>query len=386
MRFWTKSPKGRRIAAVVVTLVVVVSLVAAFRDSIWLFIKPDPALTRILVLDDYDSNFRHPPFQDTVFSFTPRGRPIRKVGDLNICETIGGGRSLSVSRDGRFFVVCESVGKHLIAYDTQSGKRLWSQDGEYTAATVAPDGMTYAVISAGTIYGDQTVVVDQRGQIVKQTKVGGFDLAVDLEEKVLWLVGANIKQCDLDFNVLRELDPIPWCASSVDLNPDGTVWVAEREHSQVSQSTNRLFKISRGGVIKKTVDLGFSPFCLRVDRSDGSFWVTGAAFAMPATARLLEAIEKRTGRLPIGKTIRGFLTQSRVLLRTHKYDSEGKLLQTIKDGGHTIEIDPADGSVWLAGRKRITHYSHAGARLSRVRGTSGWQEYIAIVPPDSKNH
>jgi hypothetical protein len=385
MRFWPKSPKGRRTAALVLTLVLAVGLLAAFWDPICLFIRPDPSLSKILVLDDYDPDFRNPPFEDVVLSFTPRGRAIRKVKDLNICETVGGGRSLSVAPDGRFFVVCENVGKHLIAYDTQSGKQLWIQGGEYTAATIAPDGMTYAVISAGTIYGDQTVLIDRRGQIVKQAKVGGFDLAVDPYEKVVWLVGANIKQCDLELNVLHELDPIPWCASSVDVNPDGTIWLAEREHSQVSQSTNRLFKISRGGVIKKTIDLGFSPFCLRVDRSDGNFWVTGAAFPMPATARLLEAIEKRTGRLPIGKRIRDFLTRERVSLRTHNYDAEGKLLQTIKDGGHTIEIDPADGSVWLAGRGRISHYSRTGARLCRLRKTSGSQEYIAIVTVDLKN-
>jgi outer membrane protein assembly factor BamB len=56
-----------------------------------------------------------------------------------------------VSHDGRFFVVCEIVGKHLTAYETQTGKQLWSVDGEFTAATVAQDGRVYAIVSAGTI-------------------------------------------------------------------------------------------------------------------------------------------------------------------------------------------------------------------------------------------
>src|SRR5439155_17367820 len=167
-----------------------------------------------------------------------------------------------------------------------------------------------------------------------QSTNSGFDIVLDAERDVLWLVGKTIKKCDLELTVLREInDLIRWCAVSVDLNPDGSIWVAEREHPDVKQSSNRILKISPGGTVLKTVNLSWSPLCLRVDRSDGSVWVTGMTSRKPPSARVLEAVEKWTGRLPLGKSVRDFLTRGRVWSRTHKYDSEGRLQHEIKRGG-----------------------------------------------------
>jgi len=51
--------------------------------------------------------------------------------------------------------------------------------------------------------------------------------------------------------------------------------VAEREHPDVAQSTNRVIKISATGQILKSIYLPWSPCCLRIDHRDGSLWVTG---------------------------------------------------------------------------------------------------------------
>lgn len=340
----------------------------------------------VLVLEDSDSDFRTPPFEDAVLMFGSDGKTLRKVSDLNICQTVGGCRSLSMAMDGRFLTVCENVGNQVTAYQLNTGERLWSLKGksvsasEFTSATPSPDGVVYALASDGTIYGSQTLAIDQTGRVIRQTPVGGFDLALDAERRVLWLVGKNVKKCDLELNVLLEMNQIGWCAVSVDLDGDGSIWVAEREHPNVAQSTNRILKISSTGQVLKAVGLAFSPSCLRVDRSDGSVWVTGGAARETAMKRFLDSIEKRTGKLPTGKLVRDFLRRPRVWSKTHKYDQNGVLQSEISCGGFSLDIDQTDGSVWIGGSEQVYRYSRQGTILGRSGGASSNQKYIVVVP------
>jgi DNA-binding beta-propeller fold protein YncE len=279
-----------------------------------------------------------------------------------------------------FFVVCENVGNRLTAYDTRTGRLLWKVDGEFTAATVSEDGKVYAILSSGTIYGARTVVIDHAGRMMKSSDTAGFDMALDARRQVLWEVGKTIKKCDLELNVLREIHPIKWCAVSVDINPDGSIWVAERDHPDVTQSSNRLHKISSDGQVLKTIGLTLDPACLRIDPSDGSIWVTGYGYSKPVTGRILDAIERRTGPLPLGKKLPDYLRRTRYWPMTCKFDQDGKPLVKLSKGGHSIEIQSSDGSVWLAGKDRIHHYSREGRKLARFGGVSSDQKYIVIIP------
>jgi hypothetical protein len=338
----------------------------------------------VLVLEDSDSDFRMPPFEDKVILFESNGKAADKITGLNIAETVGGCRSLSIAPDGSFFTVCENVGNQLSAYQLNTGERLWTLKGEFTSAIVSPEGLVYALTSGdsipGTIYGKEMLVIDQRGQIVRQGLVGGFDVALDAERKVLWLVGKNIKKCDLELKVLFEINSIGWCAVSVDLERDGSIWVAERQHPDVAQSTNRIFKISHAGSVLNSVGLPFSPVCLRVDRSDDSVWVTGGEAEKSPTSRALGSIEKRTGRLAIGKSLREFAMRPHVWSGTHRYDSNGVLQRKIDRGGFSLDIEQTDGSVWIGGRERVYHYSRQGKILGRSRGGSSDQKYVVVVP------
>jgi DNA-binding beta-propeller fold protein YncE len=341
---------------------------------------PHKHTSTVLVLEDCDDDFKTPPFEDAVIAFGPNGKSSRLITDLNTCQTIGGSRCLSVSPDGRFFVVCEIVGKHLKAYETQTGKPLWSVDGEFTAATVARDGRVFAVISDGKIYGEKTVVIDQTGHITKTAGTAGFDMALDEKREVLWLIGKTIKKCDLALNVFWEIKPIGWCASSVDVNSDGSVWVAERDHPNVSSSTNRLLRVDLNGQITKTLNLAWSPGCVRVDHSDESFWVTGFDVTKSASWRALDSIERKTGHLPIGKKARDFLTKYHVSPETDKFDKNGSVVRRISEAGHTLEIDPSDQSMWLAAQNKLFHYSRDGKKIGVLGGVSSEQKYIAVIP------
>jgi len=374
--------RNRRIAAVSVTLLL--QFGCSGERS-----KPDrlsghASAARILVLDNCDSDFRTPPFDDVVLVFTEDGKLLRKVGGLNIAQTVGGCRSLSVAPGGRVFVVCENVANKLTTYQMETGKRLWSLNGSFTSATVSPEGVIYALTNSGTIYGNQILVISEQGEIVQQAELGGFDIVLDPGRKVLWLAGADIKKCDLELRVLMKLTPIRWCAVSVDVNPDGSIWVAERQHPDVAQSQDRILKISSNGEILKAVNLKWSPLCLRVDRADGSLWVTGVGSRARVMQRLLDSIEKRTGRLQIGNRLRSLMTRPHVWSKTQKLDAYGMPLLEIDQGGFSIDIDQTDSSVWLAGTERVHHYSSQGAKLARFSGVSSDQKYIVVVPKSSK--
>jgi sugar lactone lactonase YvrE len=345
-----------------------------------LILFPRSQTATVLLLDDCDDDFRTGPFKDALIAFPPGRASLRITSDLNICQTIGGGRSLAVSPDGRMLLVCENVAHHLSAFDLGTGRRVWRVDGEYTAVTAAPDGLIYAIISNGTIYGDRTVVIDRDGRIVKSGSPAGFDMVLDTNRNALWLVGKFIKKCDLNLDPLLELAPIKWCAAAVDLDADGSIWVAERDHPDVKQSTNRLFRVSADGQIQRSIPLPFSPFCLRIDRADHSLWVTGVGTREPVSKAMLAAVEQRVGTLPLGKWLREWLTARRYWHQTTKYDPEGKLLCDVGEGGHSLDIQQSDGSVWLAAKDKIYRFSREGKKIAKLTGMSAGQKYVVVVP------
>ncbi|HYG35710.1 MAG TPA: hypothetical protein VEC99_13045, partial [Clostridia bacterium] len=349
-RLRPKLTKAFRIVSLTV-VVLLGGLVALFWNDHLAFFRGKAILTsEVMVLEDCDSDFRNPPFEDAVIMIRADRNYVSKLKDLSICETVGGCKSLAVAQDGRFFTVCENVGNKVSAYDLSTGKQLWTVKGEsvsaqdFSSTTISPNGTVYALASQnGTIYGDYALVIDEQGRVTKQASVGGFDLTLDPERSVVWLVGKDIKKCDLELKVLLEVNPIKWCGVSVDLDRDGGVWVAERQHPDVAQSTNRIFKLSSNGEILKSVGLTFTPFCVRVDRSNGSIWVTGVAGNKSPTHRLLDSIEKHTGRLPTGKWLRDLLQHPIVRYKTQKYDTNGALHCEIPRGGFSLDIDQADG-------------------------------------------
>ena len=321
----------------------------------------------ILVLDNCDSG-NVPPFNDMVLLLNSKGEVINRIGGLSICQSIGDNRSISVSEDGRFFVVCEhDVANKITAYDLPTGIEMWSLAGSFRSAAIA-QGVTYALTSGATIYGKGITAIDSGGNIIKQSEeASGFDIVIDPNAKYLWLVGGDIKKCDMNLNVVKMIDPITWCAVSVDICTDGSIWVAEREHIEEAGSQNRLLNISSKGKILQNIPLNdLSPMCVRVNKSNGSIWVTG--ILCPIRRRLTFR------QWPPWRRTYGYIGP-----RTQKYSSEGKLLLEIKRGGHSIDIDPSDGSVWIADRTQLLHYSPAGKKLETCDVVSDDNKWIAVV-------
>ena len=321
----------------------------------------------ILVLNNCDSD-NVPPFNDVVLLLNNKGQVVNRIKGLNVCQDIGDNRAITISEDKRFFVVCENVANKITAYSLSTGDEMWSLPGNFTSAAIA-QGVTYALTLDGTIYGSGITAIDGKGNIIKQSEEArGFDILVDTNLNCLWLVGGDIRKCDMNLKVVKAIDPITWCAVSVDIAPDGSIWVVEREHPEVVGSRNRLLKISPEVNISQDISLkDLSPSCVRVNKTDGSVWVTGAHLRFRR-------------RLSIGQWPPSWRrTYQSIGPETQKYSSEGKILLEIKRWGHSFDIDPSDGSVWIAETTQLLHYSHAGKKLETWNEVSSGSKCITIV-------
>ncbi len=341
----------------------------------------DPDRATLLALGNWDSStdYRRPPHGGkAVLLLNSRGKLVRQIPKFTVNGGFGGCRGISASQDGRFFVVCGNSEEGISMYRAPNGVKLWSLSGFFRSAVFA-DGLVYA-LGAESVY-----AIDRTGTIVKHSRIGGgmdMDIVFDPLGKCLWIVGMDIKKCSLDlklqfkvklpFSILHGPAFPPGAAFSVDVNPDGSVWVAGRNAYERDGDGNQLVKISPTGQLLKVVYLDFCPQRVRVDKSDGSVWTTGSV-RREDYSQIGDEWPETTAELDK-------LVQVEVQTYTCKYDSEGELLARSTQGGTSIEVDPSDGSVWIAGGKSILHYSSTGANLATYDGVSGSQKWLAIVP------
>ncbi len=336
---------------------------------------PNETGTMLLVLEDCDSDNRDstPPYGDLVSLLNSKGELIRKYHSLEIQSTFSGCTKISASEDGRFFVVCENAPNKLTMCETATRKELWSLWMDFESAVFAND-LIYAVNR------NNVFAIDNTGTIVKHSRLGGFDIAVDPKHDCLWIVGLDVKKCDLDlqlqFKTKLTLDANKTGAFSVDVSPDGSIWIAEQNIRQEYGSKNRLVKRSLYGGILKKIDLDFSPIRLRIDKYDGSVWTTGMTRERDFSGIGDEWPETLDELNELVKT--------EIETFTRKYDSEGNLIFEISEGGYSIELDPSDRSAWIAGKKNIWHYSANGQNLASYAGSSDGQKWLAIIPGKSK--
>ncbi|MHC4296739.1 MAG: NHL repeat-containing protein [Planctomycetota bacterium] len=237
-------------------------------------VRRDPGRPTLLALDNCNSDDEQgtSSHRDALLLLNSQGQLVRQIPRLTVARGFSGCRGISVSPDGRFFVVCDhSQGIGL--YRISSGTEVWSLSGFFRSAVFA-DGLIYALGPHG-IY-----AIDREGTIIKHSRFGGgVDIVFNSLDKSLWIVGTTIRRYTLDLRLLFKVRP-PFStlnagAFSVDLNPNGSVWIASRNAYEREGIANRLMKISPAGEILKAIHLDFCPQRVRVDKSDGSVWTTG---------------------------------------------------------------------------------------------------------------
>ena len=332
----------------------------------------DPGRATLLALDDCDDDNDHstPPGGDTVLLLNSEGQLVRKIHGLTVSRSIGGHRAFSVSEDGRSFVICGNSGEGITMYRTSNGIELWSLSGFFQSAVFA-DGLVYT-LGPGGVY-----AIDHTGTIVKHSRTGcGIDIVFDPLGKCLWIVGMDIKKYSLDlklqFKVKLPFGISHGAAFSVDVNPDGSAWIACRNGYGKEGIANQLMKVSPQGRLLRVIALDFCPQGVRVNISNGSVWTTGRIHRKDYS-RIGDEWPDTTAELDA-------LIRTKVQNHTRKYDSEGRLLVKSTQGGTSIEVNPSDGTVWIAGDKSILHCSSTGDNLATYTGTSGSQKWLAVIP------
>ncbi len=359
-------------------IILLICLLATLLNVVAAIGNPTSSQTKtvhLLVLDNADSDFKVPPFNDSFLLLTSRGEVIRKTSNLNVCQKVGSSRPITISEDGQFFVVCENVADRLSAYDVETGIQLWSLQGPFVSASIA-QGLTYALTSDGTIYGNGIQVIDRKGNVInKSALIRGQDITIDPIRNNVWAVGKDIKKCNMDLTAIQTYSSFTWCAVSADYSRDGSIWVAERAHVH-SGGKDRLLKVSPQGSVMTSIPLDVSPYCVRVDHSDNSVWVTGI------TIRKLTRPSIVLGEWPprITKRTKYKLGER----KTYKYSAQGEVLLELKCGGWSLAVDPVDKSVWIADEAALLHFSKTGKKVNTLKSVSHDQKWLAIIPQQTK--
>ncbi len=298
----------------------------------------EPGALEVLVIDDNDPDYENPPFDDTLYLVGAKGKVIKTISGFNTCESVGAERTLALANDGSP-VVCELAAHKMSKYDPD-GNLVFSLD-RLDAVDISGNGDLYCLLSSGTIHGDSVLIIDPvSGEAKKRAEYGGIDLVVDDKNDSVWIVGANIKRLNRNLEEVFTIDPVAWCAVSVDYASDGSAWVAERGLFLHGGSKDRLLNVSLDGKLLRRIDLGYCPFCVAVNRQNGDVWVAGT---------------------------RGL----------YKYNEKGKESRISRGGAFCVRVNPRDRSVWVAGRN-LRKYSAEGKLLSTVRLFRESQKFIAV--------
>lgn len=218
------------------------------------------------LLWDSDPDYSNPPFDDSLVLLNDIGAIGTSVTDINFSETIGGRRYLVTNPDGEGCWV--ALGG------------LWRCNNMGDRSSVYSNVENVCVDEEGTVYGlsySLLSVFNQEGTLLNTQYFGslGTDLVASARNNCLWTVGKDIRLYDCNLVHQFTIDPVAWYAVSVDIGQDGSAWIVERLHEQVSGSIDRLMRVTTSGEIAENIELSFKPSCVRVDRATGVVWMTG---------------------------------------------------------------------------------------------------------------
>jgi hypothetical protein len=65
---------------------------------------------------------------------------------------------------------------------------------------------------------------------------------------------------------------------------------------------------------------------------------------------------------------------------TRRFDSEGRQIFSIPEGGNSLVTDPLDGSVWIMTDTRISHFSFEGKKLDIPADLATGRKWLARLP------
>jgi hypothetical protein len=290
--------------------------------------------------------------QDDLFTVVDPESPtaaLLSLSPLSVSENIGGVRRVATSPDRRQLAVIDET--RLWLYDETLALRGQTSTTLSFSAVYPTDDAVFALESSGTI--SSGVVVRYSGTLSdpQRSQSGhGVDLVVDVARQLVWSVGADLTKVTLDLENFESKHSFEWAAVSLDLDSAGGIWAAERAHSQIATSANRLVHFDATGALiaADTLDLPGSPFAVRVERSSGIVWVAmlnaGVAYRDPTSKELVP-------------------------------------LPEISGSWTSLDTDPSDSSaIWAAetAGARVLKLDTSGNELDALTGYGSDQKWIAV--------
>ncbi len=230
----------------------------------------------VVVLDDADDDFEPGrPHHDGLRILTESGREIAATKDFNTCQTVGGIHGVAVDPDRKRIYLSEMAANRVVALDLQ-GRKVWQVE-RIDAGALAVDprtGHVWCTVGKNLAEGE-TVVLDAEGAEVDSFPIRGIDIAYDPKTDAFWLVGYGVVKLGRDGRELLRMPRQGWACVSVATDPDdGSVWIVERSHPDVSRSENRLWHLEATGGVRKVRALGEKPaFGVAFDRKTSTAWV-----------------------------------------------------------------------------------------------------------------
>jgi beta-lactamase regulating signal transducer with metallopeptidase domain/thiol-disulfide isomerase/thioredoxin len=235
-------------------------------------------LAAVVVADDTDPNFDPDrPHSDGLRLLSASGEELWSTSGFNNAQTVGGVHGVAVDRARKRIYVRELASNRISAYTT-GGEKLWQIEG-MNASTLAVDPQTGNLWASGGpgLNDGETVVFDLEGNEVAAHPFVAIDMAFDPHSDSFWLAGYEIFKLSRNGEVQFRKPVDGWCCASVSVNPaDGSVSIAERDHSEVAYSKNRLWLLASDGSVRQQLDLGKDDiFVVACDPQSGDAWFSG---------------------------------------------------------------------------------------------------------------
>jgi beta-lactamase regulating signal transducer with metallopeptidase domain len=308
-----------------------------------------PTACSVVVLDNADPAYTGKEnYDDTLSAYGADGKLIWQVAGFNVCEEVGGSHKLIWNARDRSLWVVENVADKVRKF-MPDGKLLWVKDLKATALAADPaTGSVRAILSSGTIYGDGSIDISPDGTPGRKMSVAGNDIAYSALDDCFWLVGKEVLKVSRDGEVLNEPpEPFAWVAVSVAVNDnDGSVWVLEREHSQVYESRNYVHILNRDGSPRGGFPVPSESalsLCLALDPSGKFVWVGG-----------------RDG--------------------VYKFNPAGEVLCSAPLDANSLAVEPDTGYVWAAGPSGIYRLDNEARCVLNWSGARASHKYVCVIP------
>lgn len=308
--------------------------------------KPPPDVAAA-VLDDCDPEYQgEGPHGDGLRLYSRDGKELLALKGLNNCETIGANHAVAIDADRGRIYFRQLVAHRVTAIDLLGNVLFEADDLHADSLAVHPATGNVWCLTGRSLGDGETVVLNQRGEVVATYPVNGFDIAHDPKTDTFWIVGSSLAKVDRRGEVIFRRSPGGWARVSVAINPrDGSAWIAERRHPDVPASASLLLRLDSKGEELQRIDLApGDPLCVACDPETGTAWVVDtfkAILRVPVGARRPERLEFPARAIAIGpESGQVWATTENDVLRL---DKQGKPLSTYPFGKRS-------GQSWISVR------------------------------------